>query len=176
MTTLEEICGPIEGDFDKATETGDQISYNRLAMTFNETENKLREYIQEMTKEKTTEVIQKLREGEDLSREELEFVRLWTIGDAEYYIKVENNFNDWLRELKRIVDEILKIKATADLETTSHLRAMLEDGKRVIYDIVFYLEKKERVTRFNEATKEIDAKERKTIISLLKTQLESKEV
>lgn len=96
-----------------------------------------------------------------MTKEELKFIKLWVVGDAEYYVKLENNFNDWLLELKRIVDEIAKINdPEPNFETASHLRAILEDGKRVIYDIAYFLKKKERIANFEEASLELDREER----------------
>lgn len=98
------------------------------------------------------------------------------MGDAEYYLKLENNFNDWLLELKRIIGEINKMRdLEPNIENASHLRALLEDGKRVIFDIAFFLEKKERIRNFEEATLEIDREERDLLMKLLRSKLVSRE-
>ena len=52
---------------------------------------------------------------------------------------------------------------------------MLEDGKRVMYDIAFFLEKKEREAKFTEAILELDKEEKDLLAKLLKSKLASKE-
>jgi len=70
---------------------------------------------------------------------------------------------------------VIKKESNPDFETASHLRAILEDGKRVIYDIAFYLEKKERIANFEESTLELDKEEKDLLVKLLKNKLASKE-
>jgi hypothetical protein len=176
MADFKELSQRIERSFNDATKAGDASSYQRLGAIFSDAEIQLREYIQEITKNEINRITQKLERGGEISTEELKFIKLWIVGDAEYYVKMENNFNDWLLEIKRIVNESTKIKESEpDFETVSHLRAILEDGKRVIYDIAFYLEKKERIANFEESTLEIDSEERDLLIKLLRNKLTSKE-
>ncbi|MBM3245127.1 MAG: hypothetical protein FJZ15_04960 [Candidatus Omnitrophica bacterium] len=176
MADFKELNTRIERSFNDATKASDAFSYQRLAAIFGDAEVQLREYIQEITKDEISKIIQILETGREISAEDLKFIKLWIVGDADYYIKFENNFNDWLSELKRIISEISRIKESKpDFETVSHLKAIIEDGKRVIYDIAFYLEKKGRIANFEEATLEIDREERGLLIKLLKNKLTSSE-
>lgn len=176
MADFKELSQRIERSFNDAIKAGDASSYQRLGAIFSDADIQLREYIQEITKNEINRIIQKLETGKEIGVEELRFIKLWIVGDADYYIKLENNFNDWLLEIKRIVNETTKIKESEpDFETASHLRAILEDGKRVIHDIAFYLEKKERIANFEESTLELDREERDLLIKLLKNKLVSKE-
>jgi hypothetical protein len=176
MSISGELSARINGTLNDAEKNKDAASYQRLATIFSEYEIQLREHIQEITKEEISRIIQKLESQKEINPEELKFVKLWIVGDAEYYTRMENNFNDWLIEVKRIVDEINKINAAEpDFEAASRLRAMLEDGKRVIYDISFFLEKKEREAKFTEATLELDKEEKELLVKLLRSKLASKE-
>lgn len=176
MSTLEESSARINGSFNAAQKNNDAASYQRLATDVSEYEIQLREYIQEITKGEISRIIQKLEGRKEISAEELKFIKLWIVGDAEYYTRLENNFNDWIAEVRRIMGEINKIDAAEpDFEAASRLRAMLEDGKRVIYDIAFFLEKKEREFRFAEATLELDNEEKDLLVKLLRSKLASKE-
>lgn len=177
MADFNELNTKIERSFSAATKAGDASSYGRLAAIFSDAEVQLREDIQEITKDEIGRIIQMLEAGKEISADDLKFIELWIVGDANYYIKLENNFNDWASELARIASEIGKIKELKpDFETMSHLRALIEDGKRVICDINFYLEKKERIANFKESTLEIDKEERALLIRLLKSKLTSKEL
>lgn len=176
MADFNDLYTRINRSFNDTEKAGDAASYQRLANILSESEVQLREYIQDITKEDANKIIQKLESGKEITTEELKFIKLWIVGDAEYYIKMENNFNDWILEIKRIVSEVNKInESQPNFETASHLRAMLEDGKRVIYDIAFFLEKKERIANFEEATLEIDREERGLLVDLLKNKLTSSE-
>lgn len=176
MTDFSDLSTRINRGFNDVERVKDAGSCQRLAAIFSDVELQLREYIQEITKDEINKIIQKLETEREITKEEISFIKLWIVGDADYYVKLENNFNDWLSELKRIVDEINKInEPKPNFETASHLRAILEDGKRVIYDIAFFLEKKERIRNFEEATLELDKEERSLLIRLFKQRLISKE-
>lgn len=176
MSDIKELSTRINRSFNDAERAGNAESYQRVASVFSDLEVQLREYIQDITKDEINKIIRNLETGKEITKEELKFIKLWIVGDAEYYVKLENNLNDWLSELKRIVNEINKINdSKPDFETASHLRAIVEDGKRVIYDIAFYLEKKGRIANFEEATLEIDREERGLLIKLLRNKLTSSE-
>lgn len=176
MVDFKELNTRIERSFNDATKANDASSYQALAAIFSDTEVQLREHIQDITKGEINRIIQKLEKGGEISPEEIKFIKLWIVGDADYYIKLENNFNDWLSELKRIIGVINNLKeSNPDFETASHLRAILEDGKRVICDIAFYLEQKERIANFEESTLELDKEEKDLLVKLLKNKLASKE-
>lgn len=176
MSTLSELSARVNDSFDVAQKNNDAASYQRLATDVSEYEIQLREYIQRITKGEITRIIKKLESQKEINAEELKFIRLWIVGDADYYTKLENNFDDWMAEVKRIIGEINKISiAEPDFEAASRLRAMLEDGKRVMYDIAFFLEKKEREAKFTEATLELDREEKDLLAKLLKSKLASKE-
>jgi hypothetical protein len=176
MPIFAELSARIDRSFNDAEKNNDAASYQRVATIFSEYEIQLREYIQEITKGEINRIIQKLESQEEINTEELRFIKLWIVGDAEYYTRMENNFNDWLLEVKRIVGEVNKFNAAeSDFEAASRLRAMLEDGKRVLYDISFFLEKKEREAKFTEATLELDKEEKDLLVKLLRHKLISKE-
>ncbi len=176
MSIFVELSTRINRSFSDAEKSNDAASYQRVAIIFSEYEIQLREYIQEITKGEISRIIQKLERRDEINAEELKFIKLWIVGDAEYYTRMENNFQDWLLEVKRIRDEINKVnQSEPDFETASRLRAMLEDGKRVLYDISFFLEKKERETAFADSTQELDREEKDLLVKLLKNKLTSKE-
>ncbi len=176
MVNFSNLSERIDKSFSKAERMTDSASYQQIGVIFSNAEAQVREYIQDITKEEIKRIFGKLKSGREITPEELKFIKLWIVGDAEYYVKLENNFNDWLLELKRIIGEINKMKdLEPNVENASHLKALLEDGKRVIFDIAFFLEKKERIRNFEEATLEIDREERDLLIKLLKGKLVSGE-
>lgn len=176
MADFKEFYSRLNRSFSDADKAGDAGSYRRLATIFKEFEENLREHIQEVTKNQINGVIKKLESGERITSEELQYIRLWIVGDAEYYTKTENNFRDWLSELKRLVSEINKINdPQPNFEVAAKLRAILQDGIRLLPSIIFFLEQKARVSNFNEATAELDREEKELLVKLLKNKLASKE-
>lgn len=121
-----------------------------------------REAIQENTKNKMSDIIDKLETDKDITSEDLCYVRLWIVGDAESHTKMENNFEEWLHEyerLKSVLAEYENKKLSAD--DLFSLQGVLEDATRITYDITNFLEKKERINRFKEAiedTRSLDPK------------------
>lgn len=176
MSDFKELCSKLNRGFDDASTKGDEGSYRKLAGIFKEFEGNLREYIQDLTRGEIDAIIEKLEKGGQLTKGELASIRLWIVGDADYYIKLENNFEDWLSELKRLMDEINKInEAEPELEKALQLRAVLQDGNRLLPNIIFYLLQKTRVNSFNRAIAEIDKQGRKILIEMLRDKYTSQE-
>jgi len=74
------------------------------------------------------------------------------------------------------VGEINKINdPQPNFEVAAKLRAILQDGIRLLPSIIFFLEQKVRVSNFNEATAELDREEKELLVKLLKNKLASKE-
>ncbi len=175
MSEIKDLYLKLDQGFGKLEERPDIGSYERIAGVFDEFERTLREHIQETTEDRISEIINKLRTDDPMSSEDVEYIKLWVVGDADYYTKLENNFGDWVKELERLRNEIIRINdPQPDLPTCSKLRAILQDGLRLIPDIIFFLEQKERVDHFNQATVKLDREERDLLIKVLNNKLSSK--
>lgn len=148
--------------------------YLKLVAVFNQAEKNLRETVQRVTKDEVSQIIKKLNSAKSLTNSEMDMAKLWIVGDAESYTKTENNFNDWIAEIKRVVDEIGKAGGlSAGVKEMMHLRALIMDAKRTALDIANFLEKKECVGRFEESTAELDPEERDLLAKMLKQSLTS---
>jgi hypothetical protein len=87
---------------------------------------------------------------------------------------MENNYQDWLKELDRLMFEIGKFgKDRLDLAESSRLQALLRDGSRVLTNIFYFLQQKDRVRQFEDTTREIDDQERQLLIRLLEQKKQS---
>ncbi|HBG62474.1 MAG: hypothetical protein A2Y03_07745 [Omnitrophica WOR_2 bacterium GWF2_38_59] len=174
MANIKGVIAKIKSQYESATSNPNTTQYWNLSSAFDELEGGLREYMQATTKDQINQIINRLEAGHSLSAEDLELIRLWLVGDADYYLKMENNYNDWLLELKRLIGEFERIdEENLGITQASKLRAEALDGIRVLGDIVFLLKQQERVKNFESSVKDIDSKERKLIIDLLRGKIRS---
>lgn len=174
MANFQEEISKLNSDYDVLEKQYSTGNCWRLSTTMQELEGAMREHIQEITKSEIIQIINKLRSNTELDKHEIDYIKLWICGDADYYVELENNYDDWVEELKRLVEEIKKMDVEQpDFNTSSKLRAMLLDGIRVIGDIMFFLKQKERVKNFTESTEEIDPQERDLLIRLLEGKIAS---
>jgi len=154
----------------EAGQSGSADAYANAARVWSETEAALREHIQRTTRPNIEAVIRKLRNDQSLTAEEMALVRLWVIGDAESYTRAEQEVHGWMNEVKRLTTALREtVQAAKAMETapTFHLKALLHDGVRVLWDLHHYLEQQARIKRFQDATQELDAEERRTLIDIL---------
>ena len=129
-----------------------------------------------MTGDDIKRVIKKLKGGDVISPADLDLIRLWLVGDADYYLIYEKNFKEWSRELRTVMDDINGCDVDKpDIATVARLRSLFRDASRVVADIFYYAEQKDRIAKFNDATQEIDAEERGILVRLLEQKLKSKE-
>ncbi len=169
MNNMESIISRIKAEYITAKENMTTSDYWKLSTTLSEAEEGLREYIQEITSDQITLIINKLQGKDTLSKEDLDFIKLWIVQDADSYAKLENNFNDWVAEIDRLMGEYSKfVESDMNYEEASRLRSMLLDGIRVLGDIVFFLKQKDRVKNFTEATGQLNEEERDLLIRLLR--------
>jgi len=126
--------------------------YVTLSEELDELENQARETVQSQID--CQRLIDKLRKAKPLSAEEMNTLRLLIVGDAQYYLKYETDFGHWKNELQRIVGEIGKLDTgNLNVETLMNLRALCREAGRFLPDIIFYLDQKERASKFEEATR-----------------------
>lgn len=156
----------------QANPTADSFSY--AATELSRLSAQVREQIQETTSKQLRTAMRKIRNNEELSGEDLDVIRLWIIGDAESYIQAENNLKDWLGEFNRLQEEINRCTDGAqDQKNLTRLYGIAQDAMRVAADISNFLEKKERVEKFDAATKDAGNLNLTFLIDLLSAKLNS---
>ncbi len=172
MDNFNQIIEKLNQDYHTTVQNGVGEAYSRFSTIFEELNGYLREYIQEQTDQKIRSVLRKLKDGDSLSQDDIDVIRLWIVDDAEQYCRLENNFKDWQEELKRLVQEISAYKdRPADIQTASELRALFLDGTRVLADIFFYIQQKDRVSKFAQASQQLGPQDRALLIGLLEQKI-----
>jgi hypothetical protein len=95
----------------------------------------------------------KLRAGETLSPDEMNTVRLLLVGDADYYLKYDEEFDRCRDEVKKIVGEIERFKGgELGVDGLMHVSTLCREAGNLLALTQHYLEARERVRRFETAT------------------------
>jgi hypothetical protein len=99
-------------------------------------------------------LVSKLENGNPLTAEELKMLRSLIIGDADYYLKYDDDFDRSKADLGKILDQIRRLQSSEfDPETLMRLRVLCQEASSALVPTVHYLEQKDRVRRFEEHTR-----------------------
>lgn len=99
-------------------------------------------------------LLPKLKAAKPLTPADLKALELLIVGDAEYFLKYETDFDRWKNEVAQLMAEIAKLQSPdLDVDGLMHLRALCGEVRRVLPAVVYYLDQKERTAKFREATK-----------------------
>lgn len=137
-------------------------------------EDNIREQIQEDSSEQMSEIIAKLAGDASINQSEMQLIRLWMLRDAESYMTMENDFPNWLREFNRlrsVLDELHR--QTISLEVMGKLSGTIRDILRVIADISFFISEKDRVKKFEAASRELSRENKAALVEILTQKLNS---
>ena len=134
-----------------------------------------REAYQAKLKQEYGYIVDKLESGHSLTSQEYEALELLIVGEAKYYLKVENDFENWTSELDRLASEINSLKGADEdsIGDLMRLGALCTDARSLLPDITFYLRERERVQRFEENTREINKSTGRFLASIIKDMLAS---
>jgi hypothetical protein len=98
-------------------------------------------------------LVRKLRAGDALSPEEMSRVRLLMVGDADYYVKYDEEFDRCKAEVTKIVGEIERFKsAEPGVDGLMHLNTLCREAGSLLALAQHYLDARERVRRFEAST------------------------
>lgn len=167
---LEKISVVMENALTRMSEG----SFQQAGSILSEYKNNIREELQKKTSSEIQKINEKLNNNSQLTIEDLEMIRVWIVGDADSYTKMENNFQDWLEEFKRL-EKVLQNYENKECTKNDlfKLIGILEDAIRVNYDIANFLEKQERIRKFENATKDNIDLNREMLIKILESKLQS---
>jgi hypothetical protein len=99
-------------------------------------------------------LVVKLQQDCPLTTDDLKTLRSLIIGDADEYLKYDDDFEQSKSQLGRILDQIRHLRS-GDLspETLMRLRVLCREAASALAPTVHYLEQKERVRNFEEHTR-----------------------
>jgi hypothetical protein len=97
-------------------------------------------------------VVSKLQQDAPLTADDLTTLRSLIVGDADDYLKYDDDFAEAKSELARVIREIGQLQSSSELspETLMRLRVLCHEAVNALAPTVYYLEQKERVKNFEE--------------------------
>jgi hypothetical protein len=151
-------------------------SFEEMTGALVDLSNELRESYQRAFVAPVTIMIGKLREGRGLDPAELALAEAFMVGDAEAYVRLENDFQGWLTELDRLVTVLIHLRARLDPPQLLDALGEVEDARRGLGNICNYLEQRERVEGYRRTIADgLDATRAKLLAELLQQKLDSAE-
>lgn len=176
MDNLPELGKEIQQTVSTAsrcTEAETSDNYGALGEQIDELENLAREAFQ--SKMDFASLLPKLKAGKPLTASDLKTLELLIVGDAEYFLRYETEFDHWKSEIKQAIGEISKLRSgDLDVDGLMHLRALCAEARRVLPAVVYYLDQKERIGKFQEATRgPIDADGYRVLAEIVEQMLSS---
>lgn len=150
-------------------------AFQQAASLTSDAKNAVREELQRATSSAIEAIIENLGSGEPITAEEVALMKAWIVGDAEGYTQMENNFRDWLSEYDRLKASLSAYEGKhCSTDELSQLYGILEDATRISYDIATFLEKQDRIKRFEAAVSDgLDEGERRILARALTEKLHS---
>jgi hypothetical protein len=98
-------------------------------------------------------ILTKLQQGASLMPDELATLRSLIVGDADEYLKYDDDFEQAKAELTKVLDEIRGLGTPdTDPEALKHLRVLCREASSALTPVLHYLEQKERVRNFEQHT------------------------
>jgi hypothetical protein len=136
-----------------ALRSQDSAEVERFEQKLQVLDSLCREAFQETLHDLYLTIAEKLEKGAaPLSAREREAIELLFTGEAKYYLKTENSYDDWVAELQRLVRELEATGADGlgSIADLMHVQALCRDALHVLPELSYYLREKERVALFRQ--------------------------
>jgi hypothetical protein len=112
-----------------------------------------REEFQDELRETYMSLADRLERGDALTDQERAAVEVLFTGAARIYLKIENNFDDWIVELQRLLAELQAAgeQGFNRMGDLMHVQALCRDAMHVMPEVLHYVREKERVELFRQS-------------------------
>ena len=182
MTSTQQV----EDKINQIVENADQVFRHETAENYRELQDEVatleglaREAFQEKLEDMYWSILAKLEDGQGLTAAEHSVLELLMVGEAKYYIRFENDVENWRREVRRLIEAFRKQQASGvdEIDSLMRLRALCREALRVLPDLAYYFRERERVQQFEDATRDaIDVETRRALANLIKDMMDSDEM
>ena len=114
-------------------------------------------------------VVGKLRAGAPLAADDIATLRLLMVGDADYYLKYDEELDRCKAETAKIVGEMQRLQASElSADALMHLSVLAREARTMLELVRHYFDSRDRVRRFEAATGgPIDRATAQTLITLI---------
>lgn len=173
QTDLPALADDLQATAQNAIQDPTPEAFSLLEHQINRFESQVRELQQSIWAPKARAAIRKLQTGKPIDAEAVATIRALVVSDAEHYLKHENNLDDWLEELQRLISTIAELSQLSDESSLADLRGVVRDAVRLVPNIRAYTDERRRLTRFDAALAHLDDDNRRLLAQLLIEKLDS---
>jgi hypothetical protein len=127
-------------------------AYELLYTEIHQLEGMTRETFQYQFRNEYQAVIEKLKNGENLSDRDKKLLAELVIADAKSYVKHEKEFETWKDQIDRLLSELRSIqsKGVRTTDDLLHIQSICRDLRSVLPDITYYLRERERIQSYEK--------------------------
>jgi len=143
---------------------------NKIKSSLEDFDAQIKENVQHKLRNDAIKILTKLKTKQQLNETEIDALRYFLIGDAEYYVK--EDVSEIIHSIKKTLGGIKYYSKREDVLSLSKLRAFLKDLKNNLGIVATYLEARERIDNFDKNMNNIDAN-RKMLIYVLEQKLKT---
>jgi len=141
---------------------------NKIKSSLEDFDTQIKEKVQHKLRNDAIKILTKLKTKQQLNETEIDVLRYFLVGDAEYYVK--EDVSEIIHSIKKTLEGIKYYSKREDVLSLSKLRAFLKDLKNKLGIVATYLEARERIENFDKNMDNIDAN-RATLIYVLEQKL-----
>ncbi|MHC5108702.1 MAG: hypothetical protein ACYTHJ_02340 [Planctomycetota bacterium] len=170
---LSEVISSFSDAVEDALKGADTIACEQVESRLNEIDGYVREIQQAMWADEAECTMERLENGEPLNETDRDVIRTFLVSDAEHYLANENNFGDWVNEMRRLVADMQQRAANVSRDDIGSLRGIIKDAVRLFPDIRNFMEERKRVERCDLAVGDLDMATRRTLVKIIREQLYS---
>jgi hypothetical protein len=156
VAEIQELVGQISEALNIAAQSsaaGTAEGYSLLGEKLSELESSAGQYLRSHTAYQF--LLTKLQQEKPLTSDDLKTLRSLIVGDADGYLKYDDDFEQSKAELARIIDQIRKLRSTElNAETLMHLRVLCREATSALAPTAHYLEQKQRLKNFDANVRE----------------------
>ncbi len=133
----------------------------------------LRELVQAHCADAAMVALDHIENGDALTEADRNVIHQLLVADAKAYLDVENNFRDWVDELRRLLADMdaRSRAANPSVDQMQEFRGLTRDAIRLVPNIRNYLDEQTRVDKFDASMESMDSQARQTLARLIRDQI-----
>jgi hypothetical protein len=135
-------------------------------------ESLVRESHQAWLQQEANQLVGRLEGNDPLTPRDTDVLRSLIVGDAQCYVALENNVEDWKAELTRLIDEVRKEANQGQAANLMMLHGLLMDAVRTAADLRNFYGHQNRLERFEQAMANLTQEDRELLAQNIRGKLD----